>query len=115
MTRRTSSLLCKYFSDTHCAQYNLTNGLRHAISALLEQGFKPTRTFVWAFGFDEEASGTEVRIPALCHFFALTGEAIAFRVRVNSQSTLNENLAETASPSCLMKAVSIVCTRNYSP
>ncbi|KAM5532363.1 hypothetical protein V8D89_013957 [Ganoderma adspersum] len=31
----------------------------HAISALLEQEFTPTRTFVWAFGFDEEASGLE--------------------------------------------------------
>ncbi|KAI1796621.1 carboxypeptidase S [Ganoderma leucocontextum] len=40
-------------------QYNLTDGCRHALSALLEQGFKPTRTFVWAFGFDEEASGME--------------------------------------------------------
>ncbi|KAI1796624.1 carboxypeptidase S [Ganoderma leucocontextum] len=31
----------------------------HAITALIEQGFNPTRTFVWAFGFDEEASGSE--------------------------------------------------------
>ncbi|KAI0641939.1 carboxypeptidase S [Trametes meyenii] len=30
-----------------------------AIDALLEQGFEPRRTFVWAFGFDEESSGTE--------------------------------------------------------
>ncbi|EJF64229.1 Zn-dependent exopeptidase [Dichomitus squalens LYAD-421 SS1] len=27
----------------------------HAISALVEAGFKPKRSFVWAFGFDEEA------------------------------------------------------------
>ncbi|RDX54278.1 carboxypeptidase S [Lentinus brumalis] len=31
----------------------------HAIDALLKQGFKPKRTFVWAYGFDEEAAGTE--------------------------------------------------------
>ncbi|TBU30672.1 carboxypeptidase S [Dichomitus squalens] len=31
----------------------------HAITALLEQGFTPTRTFVWAYGFDEEAAGTQ--------------------------------------------------------
>ncbi|KAI0367043.1 Zn-dependent exopeptidase [Pilatotrama ljubarskyi] len=30
-----------------------------AIDVLLEQGFKPRRTFVWAFGFDEESSGTQ--------------------------------------------------------
>ena len=40
---------------------------RHAISALVEQGFKPKRSFVWAFGFDEEASGMEVRrTPTSC-------------------------------------------------
>ncbi|KAH9935922.1 carboxypeptidase S [Epithele typhae] len=31
----------------------------HAIDALIEQGFQPRRTFVWAYGFDEEASGME--------------------------------------------------------
>ncbi|KAI0675501.1 carboxypeptidase S [Trametes maxima] len=31
----------------------------HALDALLEKGFKPERTFVWAFGFDEEASGAQ--------------------------------------------------------
>ncbi|KAI0693188.1 carboxypeptidase S [Cerioporus squamosus] len=31
----------------------------HAIDALLKQGFEPKRTFVWAYGFDEEAAGTE--------------------------------------------------------
>ncbi|KAI0367042.1 carboxypeptidase S [Pilatotrama ljubarskyi] len=31
----------------------------HAIDALLEQGFEPERTFVWAYGFDEEASGVQ--------------------------------------------------------
>ncbi|TBU60963.1 hypothetical protein BD310DRAFT_921838 [Dichomitus squalens] len=31
----------------------------HAINALVEAGFKPKRSFVWAFGFDEEASGLE--------------------------------------------------------
>ncbi|KAI0741428.1 carboxypeptidase S [Daedaleopsis nitida] len=31
----------------------------HVIDALLEHGFEPTRTFVWAYGFDEEAAGTE--------------------------------------------------------
>ncbi|KAI0675520.1 carboxypeptidase S [Trametes maxima] len=30
-----------------------------AIDALLEQGFEPHRTFVWAFGFDEETAGSE--------------------------------------------------------
>ncbi|KAI0664206.1 carboxypeptidase S [Cubamyces menziesii] len=30
-----------------------------AIDALLEQGFEPRRTFVWAFGIDEESSGTQ--------------------------------------------------------
>ncbi|PIL24992.1 hypothetical protein GSI_12879 [Ganoderma sinense ZZ0214-1] len=38
---------------------DLTASLWHAITALIEQDFKPTRTFVWAFGFDEEASGSE--------------------------------------------------------
>lgn len=33
---------------------------RSAIESLLAKGFKPTRTFVLAFGFDEEASGREV-------------------------------------------------------
>ncbi|KAI8996549.1 carboxypeptidase S [Trametes punicea] len=37
---------------------NLIAGLQ-AIDALLEQGFKPRRTFVWAYGFDEEASGKQ--------------------------------------------------------
>ncbi|RPD64385.1 carboxypeptidase S [Lentinus tigrinus ALCF2SS1-7] len=31
----------------------------HAIDALLKHGFEPKRTFVWAYGFDEEAAGTE--------------------------------------------------------
>ncbi|CDO73269.1 hypothetical protein BN946_scf185008.g31 [Trametes cinnabarina] len=31
----------------------------HAIDALLEQGFQPERTFVWAYGFDEESSGRQ--------------------------------------------------------
>ncbi|KAH9851926.1 carboxypeptidase S [Lenzites betulinus] len=30
-----------------------------SIDALLQKGFQPTRTFVWAFGFDEEASGAQ--------------------------------------------------------
>ncbi|KAI0629265.1 carboxypeptidase S [Trametes polyzona] len=30
-----------------------------AIDALLEVGFRPRRTFVWAYGFDEESSGTQ--------------------------------------------------------
>ncbi|KAI0328685.1 Zn-dependent exopeptidase [Cubamyces sp. BRFM 1775] len=30
-----------------------------AIDVLLEQGFEPRRTFVWAFGIDEESSGTQ--------------------------------------------------------
>ncbi|KAL1943109.1 hypothetical protein VTO73DRAFT_4780 [Trametes versicolor] len=30
-----------------------------AINSLLRQGFEPERTFVWAFGFDEEASGRQ--------------------------------------------------------
>ncbi|KAI0793938.1 carboxypeptidase S [Fomes fomentarius] len=29
----------------------------HAIDALIKFDFEPTRTFVWAYGFDEEASG----------------------------------------------------------
>ncbi|KAI0820830.1 carboxypeptidase S [Trametes gibbosa] len=30
-----------------------------AIDALIQEGFEPRRTFVWAFGFDEESSGTQ--------------------------------------------------------
>ncbi|KAL1943105.1 hypothetical protein VTO73DRAFT_4776 [Trametes versicolor] len=30
-----------------------------AIDALMEKGFEPRTTFVWAFGFDEESSGTQ--------------------------------------------------------
>ncbi|KAI0352323.1 carboxypeptidase S [Trametes cingulata] len=30
-----------------------------AVDVLLEHGFEPRRTFVWAFGFDEESSGTQ--------------------------------------------------------
>ncbi|KAL7280785.1 hypothetical protein ACG7TL_005729 [Trametes sanguinea] len=30
-----------------------------AINTLLELGFEPYRTFVWAFGFDEESAGTQ--------------------------------------------------------
>lgn len=38
--------------------YTLSNGSqRSSIETLLEAGFKPTRTVVLAFGFDEEASG----------------------------------------------------------
>jgi Gly-Xaa carboxypeptidase len=32
---------------------------RSAIETLIAQGFKPTRTIVLAFGFDEEASGLQ--------------------------------------------------------
>ena len=34
---------------------------RSSVETLLERGFQPTRTFVLAFGFDEEISGREVR------------------------------------------------------
>lgn len=34
---------------------------RSAVETMLETGFKPERTFVLAFGFDEEASGQFVR------------------------------------------------------
>ncbi|KAJ7155550.1 hypothetical protein C8R43DRAFT_884619 [Mycena crocata] len=34
-------------------------GIMTAIETLISQGFKPTRTFVLAFGFDEEASGLQ--------------------------------------------------------
>ncbi|KAI0629263.1 carboxypeptidase S [Trametes polyzona] len=37
---------------------DLIAGLQ-TIDALLERGFEPTRTFVWAYGFDEEASGRQ--------------------------------------------------------
>ncbi|KAI0352325.1 carboxypeptidase S [Trametes cingulata] len=37
---------------------DLIAGLQ-AIDALLEHGFEPERTFVWAYGFDEEASGVQ--------------------------------------------------------
>ncbi|KAJ8456279.1 hypothetical protein ONZ51_g12220 [Trametes cubensis] len=37
---------------------DLIAGLQ-AIGALLERGFQPKRTFVWAYGFDEEASGVQ--------------------------------------------------------
>ena len=36
-------------------------GLLLSVESLLEAGFKPRRTFVMAFGFDEEVSGREVR------------------------------------------------------
>lgn len=38
----------------------LTINNRIAVEALLQHGFKPTRTIVLAFGFDEESAGTEV-------------------------------------------------------
>lgn len=44
---------------------------RHAIDALIKFDFEPTRTFVWAYGFDEEASGFQVHSPCpggLCDF-----------------------------------------------
>ncbi|KAI0331438.1 carboxypeptidase S [Cubamyces sp. BRFM 1775] len=37
---------------------DLIAGLQ-AADALLERGFQPKRTFVWAYGFDEEASGVQ--------------------------------------------------------
>lgn len=36
-------------------------GILSTIETLLEKGFKPTRSVVAAFGFDEEASGVYVR------------------------------------------------------
>jgi hypothetical protein len=33
---------------------------RSAVETLIENGFKPTRTIVLAFGFDEETSGLQV-------------------------------------------------------
>ena len=35
---------------------------RTSIDSMLQEGFKPTRTFVFAFGFDEEASSIEVSV-----------------------------------------------------
>lgn len=45
---------------------------RHAIDALLKHGFEPKRTFVWAYGFDEEAAGTEVDDFLCWHSFLIT-------------------------------------------
>ena len=36
-------------------------GVMSSIESLLENGFKPTRSVVLSFGFDEEASGIYVR------------------------------------------------------
>jgi acetylornithine deacetylase/succinyl-diaminopimelate desuccinylase-like protein len=33
---------------------------RSSVESLIELGFKPTRTIVLAFGFDEEVSGSQV-------------------------------------------------------
>jgi Gly-Xaa carboxypeptidase len=38
---------------------NLTSIRRTTIETLIAQGFKPTRTVVIAFGFDEEVSGPQ--------------------------------------------------------
>ncbi|KAJ2977815.1 hypothetical protein NUW54_g11373 [Trametes sanguinea] len=41
-----------------------------AVKTLLELGFQPRRTFVWAFGFDEESAGTQVN-NAECSIYVL--------------------------------------------
>lgn len=48
---------CFRISVTHNEQLNYC---RSTIETLLAKGFKPTRTVVLAFGFDEEASGVYV-------------------------------------------------------
>ena len=39
--------------------------LRTSVEVLLEHGFKPTRSVILAFGFDEEINGLRVRVPCL--------------------------------------------------
>ena len=56
-TRAASLAHCK---STEFSSRLLAEGLhRSAIEILIESGFKPSRTIVLAFGFDEETSGLE--------------------------------------------------------
>ncbi|KAH9066868.1 hypothetical protein EDB87DRAFT_466588 [Lactarius vividus] len=49
-------ILCVAFSSSAFAEMRLIPS-SSSVETLLERGFKPTRTIVLAFGFDEEASG----------------------------------------------------------
>ena len=40
-------------------------GIMTAVEVLISAGFKPTRSVVLAFGFDEECGGSFVRIPCI--------------------------------------------------
>ena len=69
---------------------------RHAIDALIQHNFAPTRTFVWAYGFDEEASGLQVR----CHCLYCPRDAyISHRALDISLPTWSKSTALTHSSS----------------
>ena len=67
-------------------------GVMSSIESLLENGFKPTRTVVLSFGFDEEANGIYVRTSYLYNLYLFdwtiyspgcidTGQVLAVNVR----------------------------------
>jgi hypothetical protein len=58
-TRAVSSARCKRNNFICPLLRFIRNFNRSAIELLIESGFKPSRTIVLAFGFDEETSGLE--------------------------------------------------------
>ena len=60
MIRAGSSGYCARLCLLACRDTKDSPKNRASIETLLEKGFKPARTIVLAFGFDEEASGLQV-------------------------------------------------------
>lgn len=60
MIRAGSSGYCTHLCLLACCGIKDSLKNRASIETLLEKGFKPARTIVLAFGFDEEASGSQV-------------------------------------------------------
>jgi hypothetical protein len=64
-------------------------GIRSSIESLLEKGFKPTRTVVLSFGFDEEVSGIRVRFPSFIKLLRPTVNSCIQGARTLAQALNN--------------------------
>lgn len=86
---------------------------RAAVELLLQKGYKPTRSIVLAYGFDEERGGLHVRDQHL--FWKPQSDCMGLiRVPNISPSSYSTPMAMTASPSLLMRAGSMMSVTTLS-